>query len=139
MSDFLHNLRLLLLQSFGNINQLLKFRRKNSWLFLPTRKKGPKFETQSYHVWKRQIKACELKWSVKTNRQQLRGENSDNNKTKMVSAQLVLKVYSLMLGGAVSFLAFLWVAFELYVVSQTAPDQVMTSLYVLLHLLINTV
>jgi hypothetical protein len=43
----------------------------------------------------------------------------------MVSAQLLLKVYSLMLGGVVSFLAFLWVAFELYVVSQTAPDQVM--------------
>jgi hypothetical protein len=42
----------------------------------------------------------------------------------MASVRLALKVYSLLLGGAISFLSFLWVAFELYVVSQTAPDQV---------------
>jgi hypothetical protein len=33
-------------------------------------------------------------------------------------------VYSVVLGSLVSFVAFLWVAFELYVVSQMLPDQV---------------
>jgi hypothetical protein len=42
----------------------------------------------------------------------------------MASVRLVLKIYSLCLGLVVSFLSFLWVAFELYVVSQTPPDQV---------------
>jgi hypothetical protein len=38
--------------------------------------------------------------------------------------RLVLKIYSLFLGSVICFLSFLWVSFELYVVSQTAPDQV---------------
>ena len=42
----------------------------------------------------------------------------------MVSVRLVLKIYSLFLGCVVSFMSFMWVAFELYVVSQTPPDQV---------------
>jgi hypothetical protein len=42
----------------------------------------------------------------------------------MASVRLVLKIYSLILGCLVAFLAFLWVAFELFVVSQTPPDQV---------------
>ena len=51
---------------------------------------------------------------------------------EMASVRLGLKVYSLLLGGAISFLAFLWVTFELYVVSQTAPDQVSTGLKLVL-------
>ena len=48
----------------------------------------------------------------------------NQNTTKMVSVRLVLKIYSLFLGCVVSFMSFMWVAFELYVVSQTPPDQV---------------
>lgn len=41
----------------------------------------------------------------------------------MPCARVALKIYSELLGCAVSFAAFLWVTFQLYVLSQTSEDQ----------------